>query len=209
MADSPRYTPNARTEISFSEKKSTFIGCVDSVDSPQDVSATLDVYALAHPTANHRVWAYLCDSAGRQTQSCNDDGEPRGTAGMPVLRAIQYSGMVNVLVVVVRYFGGTKLGAGGLVRAYGRAASLALEATPRRMLVDTETCIVTASYASIGALQNLFSENGIEVLSEHFSEDVEFTVRVARTRVASTIQAIMDVTRGNASISRQQNGRIE
>ncbi len=68
-ADSPRYTPNARTEISFSEKKSTFIGCVDSVDSvdsPQDVSATLDVYALAHPTANHRVWAYLCESAGRQ-----------------------------------------------------------------------------------------------------------------------------------------------
>ena len=115
---------SARAE--FEEKRSVFIGHIERCDTEEEAQAFVKKIKKEYGDATHNVFAYLMQ--GEIIARYSDDGEPQGTAGMPVLDAIRKSGVRNVCVVVTRYFGGTLLGAGGLVRAYSHAASLAIEA---------------------------------------------------------------------------------
>ena len=111
-------------QIEFTEKKSLFIGYAISVSSEEEAQAIIKQKKKEYADATHNVYAYMIgDSIARYS----DDNEPQGTAGMPTLNSIRMSGISDVLVVVTRYFGGILLGAGGLVRAYSTAASMALE----------------------------------------------------------------------------------
>ena len=113
----------------FEEKRSIFIGRAKRVDSEEEAQEFVKEIKKEHRDATHNVWAYLMQ--GEIVARYSDDGEPQGTAGMPVLDVIRKSGVRNVCVVVTRYFGGTLLGAGGLVRAYSHAAALAIEGAGR------------------------------------------------------------------------------
>jgi len=105
------------------EKKSRFIGYASRVNSEDDAKAFVSEVSRKHPKARHVAFAYVLTG----TAKTNDDGEPRGTAGLPIYNAITRRNLQNVVVVVVRYFGGTLLGKGGLIRAYGKAAGMAIE----------------------------------------------------------------------------------
>ena len=105
------------------EKKSRFIGYAAHVVSEDEAKAFIDKIRLEHPKARHVAFAYVLTG----TAKTSDDGEPRGTAGLPIYNMITRRNQSNIIVVVVRYFGGTLLGRGGLMRAYGKAAGLALE----------------------------------------------------------------------------------
>ena len=109
----------------FVEKKSRFIGYAKKICSEDEAKSYIGDVAREHPKARHIAFAYVLPNTART----NDDGEPRGTAGLPIYNVIVRRGLQNVVVVVVRYFGGTLLGKGGLIRAYGKAAGLAIEGT--------------------------------------------------------------------------------
>lgn len=119
-------TVRQEAHVDFEEKKSIFIGHAIRTDTEEEAQAFIKQLKKEYQDATHNVFAYLM--RGEIVARYSDDGEPQGTAGMPVLDVIRKSGVRNVCVVVTRYFGGTLLGAGGLVRAYSHAASLALEA---------------------------------------------------------------------------------
>ncbi|XVX20214.1 IMPACT family protein [Actinomycetota bacterium] len=122
-----RYATIARRGEAVTEvKRSRFLGVAERVDTEQDARAVIDAARKEHWDARHRCSAFVLGPDGQVARS-NDDGEPSGTAGAPILRAVQGHGVSDVVVVVTRWFGGVLLGAGGLVRAYGDAAVLALE----------------------------------------------------------------------------------
>lgn len=127
MADTILYTTlEGEGEAEFVEKKSVFIGHAAPVKSEEEAQAFVKKYKNQYMDARHNVWAYLMK--GEIIARYSDDGEPQGTAGVPVLDTIRKSGVTDAVVVVTRYFGGILLGAGGLVRAYSHTAKLALEA---------------------------------------------------------------------------------
>lgn len=127
MADAVLYTTlEGEGEAEFTEKKSVFIGHAKPVESEEEAQAYVKKQKSAYMDARHNVWAYLMK--GEIIARYSDDGEPQGTAGVPVLDTIRKSGVTDAVVVITRYFGGILLGAGGLVRAYSHTAKLALEA---------------------------------------------------------------------------------
>ncbi|MBQ9087085.1 MAG: YigZ family protein [Clostridia bacterium] len=128
MSENPELFTTVRQEahVEFEEKRSVFIGHALRTDTEEEAQAFVKQMKKQYQDATHNVFAYLM--RGETVARYSDDGEPQGTAGMPVLDVIRKSGVRNVCVVVTRYFGGTLLGAGGLVRAYSHSASLALEA---------------------------------------------------------------------------------
>ena len=127
----------------FTEKKSVFISRAFFVRDEEDVASALEEIKKAHPEAKHHVWAYALSSGAKRF---TDDGEPSGTAGMPVLKVIEMSGLQDVFVVVTRYFGGILLGAGGLTRAYTRSTAGVLEASGRARIVEVVPFEITCGY---------------------------------------------------------------
>lgn len=138
--------PDGISEQYLEIKKSRFIGRAGFADSREAALAFVETMRADYPDARHHCWAYLVgDPATNASAAMNDDGEPSGTAGKPILNVIQHKGIGDVVVVVARYFGGIKLGAGGLVRAYAGATEAALAQLPvvehepmarRRLILD-------------------------------------------------------------------------
>ena len=152
--------------------------------------------------ATHNCWAYVVGAPGSTDRvGMSDDGEPHGTAGRPMLTVLLHSGIGEIAAVVTRYYGGTKLGTGGLVKAYGGVVQEALADMPRAERVDSVDVIVRVSYAAIGALQQLWPEFEAELLEQRFEVDAEFSVRVARVRLPAMERAIQNATRGTAVIA--------
>lgn len=152
------------------------------------------------PDATHNVPAYLIGHGASLIAHCGDDGEPSGTAGRPVLAVLRGSGLGDVVVVVTRYFGGTKLGTGGLVRAYGDAAREVLEAIPRARRVATHVVRMTVPYALFERARQLVREHHGEVLDESFGAEVTITARLAVAEYASVEDGVQELTRGTAEI---------
>lgn len=136
--------PAREYQIEYVVKKSRFIARLEPVSNRQEVNAAVAQARSDYPDARHHCWAYLLGRPADATNAgMSDDGEPAGTAGKPILNVLQHGHLGDVLVIVIRYFGGIKLGAGGLVRAYGTATQQALETAPfqvRRELVQVLVC---------------------------------------------------------------------
>ena len=129
--------------------------------------------------ASHNVPAYIVGYGASVVTHCNDDGEPSGTAGRPALAVLTGSGLGDVVVVVTRYFGGTKLGTGGLVRAYSDSVRAVLEVLPRAEKVETHTLMIALPYNWLERLRLLVTAHHGEVLDETFAADVTMTARFA------------------------------
>jgi uncharacterized YigZ family protein len=181
----------AETEV----KKSKFVAVAAPVDSPSQAMAF--VRANGDAKASHNCFAY---KIGQSTRS-SDDGEPGGTAGMPMLSAIEGSGFDNVAVLVTRYYGGTQLGAGGLVRAYGGAAAKALEGAPSKVTYPVVDALIDApSFADLGGIYNSMEAHGAVKEDEEFCDDggVHVQVTVERRRAKRLGDALRDATQGRA-----------
>lgn len=144
----------------FIEKKSKFIGYAKHVSSEEEANRFIAEIKSKHWDAKHNVYAYVLGENG-ETQRSTDDGEPSGTAGRPVLEIIKGDRLTNVAIVVTRYFGGVLLGTGGLVRAYSKAAKLALENSIKVQPVRMKTIAVCADYDFVGKIQNFLIQKEV------------------------------------------------
>ena len=170
-------TVKQEAHADFEEKRSIFIGHATRVDREEDALAFIKQLKKQYADATHNVFAYLM--RGETVARYSDDGEPQGTAGMPVLDVIRKSGVRNVCVVVTRYFGGTLLGAGGLVRAYSHAASLALEAAQIITYEPYTEYELRCGYSEYQKYNVILSNEGALIDSTEFGADVcvRFAVR--------------------------------
>ncbi len=156
---------------------SRFIADLEPAGSVEEARAHLARVRERHPTASHNVPAFVIGHGNSIITHCSDDGEPSGTAGRPALAVLQGSGFGNVSVVVTRYFGGTKLGTGGLVRAYGDAVREVLKAVKPAVLLPTTTLMFAAPYRLYDQAVRLMEAHKGQVLETEFLEDVTITVR--------------------------------
>ena len=180
----------------FIDRKSRFISHVMPVSSEAAAIEYLNKIRSEYPDARHNVYAYVIDENNIFRYS--DDGEPSGTAGMPVLDTIRKSGLVDVIVVVTRYFGGTLLGTGGLVHAYGTSATEGLKAAG---IVTRSLCdIVDArvNYSMLGSVQHKLMTDGYMLEDTIYGEDVTFRICSPIHTTAALIAELTDLTNGTA-----------
>lgn len=159
----------------FKEKMSKFLSFAIYVDNAEDAKAKIKAYQNEYHDARHVCWAYMIGPQRTEWQ-LNDNGEPSGTAGKPILGQINSKELTNVLVVVVRYFGGIKLGTPGLIAAYREAARLALEDAGKKEVHETETVTVSFPYVSSNDVMKIVKSEEIEVLSRVFDNACEMTL---------------------------------
>ena len=178
------------------EKKSKFFANVKPVDNEPDAIEFLNSIRSKYPDARHHVYAYVIDENNIFRYS--DDGEPSGTAGMPVLDTIRKAGIVDAVVVVTRYFGGTLLGTGGLVRAYSGAAKQGLEAANTIIRQLCDIVAVTVDYSLVGKIQYMLSSGGYMLEDTVYGNEVTFMVCSPLDMTDRLINEIIDLTNARA-----------
>lgn len=197
MPESKRYPVPAReTRVEIWVKNSRFIATLAPVFSVEEARAFIDGMRQKFADATHNVPAYVVGHGPSVIAHCNDDGEPSGTAGRPVLAVLQGSGLGDAALVVTRYFGGTKLGTGGLVRAYGDAARAVVDETPRAERVATFTVQVTVPYARFEPLHLLLVGYGGQILDETFAAEVTVTAQMAQETLPAFQEALRELSNG-------------
>lgn len=154
----------------YKEKGSKFISYAYPVSSLDDVQIHLQSTAELHPSARHICYAYAI-GLDREVRRMNDAGEPSGTAGKPIYGQIRSHNLTNTLIVVVRYFGGTKLGVGGLISAYKAAANDAILNANLEEYTEYQTFIISGSHNETGALQTILNKYRIEVIEDRYTTD--------------------------------------
>ena len=180
----------------LTEKKSKFIASVSPVSDENEALEFLKAVKSEYPDATHNVYAYVIDENNIFRYS--DDGEPGGTAGMPVLDAIRKEGLVDVIVVVTRYFGGTLLGTGGLVHAYGSCAKqgIGFSEIIIRTLCNIISCEV--DYSLVGKLQHFAAGKKLIIEDTVYSDSVVFYISCKIPDTESVIKKLADLTNGKA-----------
>ena len=178
----------------FVEKRSRFIGYCKPVSSSDEAIAYINEIKSRHWDARHNVYAYVIRSEGVSRYS--DDGEPQGTAGIPVLDAVRKRGITDCVVVVTRYFGGVLLGAGGLVRAYSAAAKLAIDAAGERDMVMCSVCSLSCSYTVYGKLPALIAGFGGSVDNSSFADGVSLVFHLPEDELIPFNKALSEETSG-------------
>jgi uncharacterized YigZ family protein len=185
----------ARAEIVVINSR--FIATTAPAFSVEEARAFIARIRAEFIDASHNVPAFLIGFGTSVTAHCNDDGEPSGTAGRPALAVLQGSGLGDVAVVVTRYFGGTKLGTGGLVRAYGDAVKAVLAVLPRAEKIPTHTVMLACEYPYFERVRLLVQAHHGQVLDEDFGADVTITARFAVWHLEPFQNALLDLTRGS------------
>ena len=184
----------------FVVKKSVFIGYASPANTEGEARAFIEKIRAHHSDATHNVSAYLINDGKNFAIRYDDDGEPKGSAGKAVLKVIQNKGLSNVVVVVTRYFGGIKLGYGGLVKAYSDAASLAIENAGIVEVYETERFEVTFPYNLFHAVKETVDDAGGRVVNEEYGELVKFTVETRRGEAKPLIELLTERTRGRIKV---------
>lgn len=173
--------PAQSLELEYEVKKSRFIARVGLARNREEAMAMLAQAKIDYPDARHHCWAYLLGNA--HSAAMSDDGEPSGTAGKPILNVLQHKGVGDVMLVVTRYFGGIKLGAGGLVRAYSAAAQQVMEALPTHSRVLTEQRRIRAGFATEQMVRHWLGLHEGEVNHAEYGECVEMLIELPQTRL--------------------------
>ncbi len=188
--------PSRDSESEFVEKKSRFIGRIWGTDSEEEALERIKAMRQQHWDATHNVYAYIIH--GGPTRF-TDDGEPSGTAGMPVLEVLRGAGVENVCCVVTRYFGGTLLGTGGLVRAYGKAARDALNEAGISLKQLWKRLDLILPYSFYERLRQEVERSGGVVADTEYGADVCLHVLLPADRSAAFEARVTDLTRGNVA----------
>ncbi len=181
----PSYpTPADTVETEIEVKKSRFIALATKVTVRQEALAFIEQAKRDFPDARHHCWAYLLGNPTSASSAAqNDDGEPSGTAGKPILNVIQHKGIGDVVVVVVRYFGGIKLGAGGLVRAYSGAAEAVMSILPVESTLAMQQLILTMDFAKEQLLRHWLGQHQGEIETVDYAAEVSVIVSVPQQEI--------------------------
>ncbi|MGC9397672.1 MAG: IMPACT family protein [Anaerolineae bacterium] len=188
--------PAAETRVEMRVVNSRFIASLAPAFGVEAARAFIARIEEEFSDASHNVPAFLIGHGASVIAHCSDDGEPSGTAGRPALAVLRGSGLGDVVVVVTRYFGGTKLGTGGLVRAYSDAVREVLRVTPLAEKVATHTLLMATPYALFEPVRLLIERHGGQILEEDFAADVTITAQVAVDRFPAFQQALRDLSGG-------------
>jgi len=187
----------ARAELI--EKKSRFIATVRPVTAEAEALALLAEMRKEFSDATHNVYAYILRE--NNIARFSDDGEPGGTAGMPVMEVLKQEELTDVAVVVTRYFGGTLLGAGGLVRAYSKTAKLGIDAAHMATMTYGADVQISVSYDLYGKLQYLLEQEKLPVGESEFGEEVSVTAFVRVEDIPALEKKITEATNGRATVT--------
>lgn len=182
----------------FIEKKSRFIGYVKPVKTQEEAVSFINEIKSKHWDATHNVYAYVLKENNIQRYS--DDGEPSGTAGVPVLDVILKNGLVDVCVVVTRYFGGTLLGAGGLVRAYSHGSKIAVEAGGIITMAPCSILTVSVNYSFYDSLNILLNDYGANIENTEFADKITVTFSLKQEKVTALNDKLIDQSYGQYSL---------
>lgn len=176
--------PATQHQVELSIKNSRFITTIAHTPDKKSADAFIQSLRDLHPSANHNCWAFV---AGKPDDSrlwgCSDDGEPKGTAGRPMLNVLSHSGLGEISVVVTRYFGGIKLGTGGLVRAYSQAVREGLESLPLTTVVPKTPLRLSAEFALTGQLEHLLNQYCVEINHRDWQEQLLIEGEIELTRL--------------------------
>ena len=190
----------------YEEKKSRFIAKVYSVSTEQEANEYIEAARKKYWDARHNCYAFII-GANSEVTRCSDDGEPSGTAGKPILEVISGMGVYNCLVIVTRYFGGTLLGTGGLVRAYTKACKDALEDSALARVVSGEEYMVVVDYSFVGKIQRIAEDMNATITNTEYLEKVSFTIQI---EAGSSIEKkIIEGTNGKATVTKNCDLLIE
>jgi len=201
-------TVNKKGNNEINIQKSRFIGYVKRVQSEEEAQAFIQSIRKKHFDATHNCFAYMIGE-NDQIQKANDDGEPSGTAGIPILEVLKRQKLKNTAVVITRYFGGVKLGAGGLIRAYSRATVEAIKATGvvKRQLMQTFK--VTVDYTLIGRLENEIHQSNYILSHTDYLENVSFHILVPIDDGQPFKKWIINLTNDKATIEKLDQTYVE
>ncbi len=183
----------------FTEKRSRFIANVSPVQNEEEALSFLSKIKAEHREARHNVYAYVCRE--NNISRFSDDGEPSGTAGLPVLNALLGKGITDACIVVTRYFGGILLGAGGLARAYGKSAGDGILAAGICEMIDSSIFSVTLDYPLLGKIQHVIEQQGYQILDTEFGVMPSLSVCTEKERGNELIKTLTDATGGKISIT--------
>lgn len=183
-------------------ERSRFIATIAHTPTPAAARALIDAMRAEFADATHNCWAFVAGPPASTAHiGLSDAGEPHGTAGRPMLDVLLHSGIGEVGAVVTRYFGGVKLGKGGLVRAYGGAVQHALATLPTRLRIERVTFAVSIPYGDVELLKRVLTDFDAETLEENYSADVRYVAAVPASRSDAFVAALADGTAGRASIA--------
>lgn len=183
------------------EKKSRFIADLRPVESEAEALAFLEETKKKHWDARHNCYAWIIGKQG-EMKRCSDDGEPSQTAGKPMLDVLEGEGVTNVCAIVTRYFGGTLLGTGGLVRAYSGAVQAGLAESTVLVVKPARKIAVTTDYNGVGKIQYMLGTNEITILDSLYTDRVVLTVLVPDEDVETFEKGIIELTSGRSELER-------
>lgn len=203
-APSARYqVPAARHSAELIIERSRFLCTIERVQSPAEAQQFVRELQQQYAAATHNCWAYVAGPPGSSAHiGLSDDGEPHGTAGRPMLTVLSHAPIGEIAAVVTRWYGGVKLGTGGLARAYGGAVQEALATLPLTWRVDRVSLTVRVEYTVVTPVRQLFEQLEAQVAGEDYAEHVSYAVAVARDQVPALERALADLTRGRAVVER-------
>lgn len=204
---SPRYPiPAQRFRSEIEVERSRFITTVQEVSSPEAAQEFVAELKSEFPDANHNCWAYLVGPPGSSDRiGLSDDGEPHGVAGKPMLTTLQHSGLGDTAVVVTRYFGGVKLGKGGMVKAYTAAVQTTLEKLPHGQRISWANLEITFDYSLLTPLQRRLEEFEVDTLQSIYADKVNLKIRLPEEKLEGFKQMFADLTAGQGELVVIQN----
>ena len=176
----------------YTEKRSRFLSFALPVRTPDEVKTQVDAYRKKYYDARHVCWAYML-GPDRTTFRANDDGEPSSTAGKPILGQINSNNLTDILIIVVRYFGGIELGTSGLIVAYRTAAAEAIAAARIEERTIDETITITFEYPHLNSVMRIVKEDKPDVLTQSFELTCEMTLRIRQSRMDALKSRLLKV----------------
>lgn len=205
MADSARYPiPSRVHRVDETIQRSRFITTAAHAPDAEAAQAFIQAIRDEFPDATHHCWAFVAGPPASTTHiGMSDDGEPHGTAGRPMLTSLLHGGVGEIVAVCTRYYGGVKLGTGGLARAYSGGVKLALETLPTDEKVTRVWLVVTVGYADVDGMQRLIDELDIVVENEEYGAEVQYVLGVPSPDEQVLRTSVGDLTRGKGRVEVQ------
>ncbi len=194
-------------EAEYVVQKSRFIAHALPVESYEEARSFVAEIKEEYRDATHNVPAVICGPK-QEIQWASDDGEPGGTSGLPVLKMLAGEGLTNLVMVITRYFGGIKLGTGGLARAYTTAAGLGLDAAGRCEVRDSSLLVYEFDYSYISKLQNLAADGKFEIVDPEYTDIVRTGIRCMSEYTEEIKGMMANLTNGKALLKREEKGQI-
>jgi len=202
--------PAGRCQHEITVQKSRFLATIDRASSTERARGVIEAVRKEHPSATHHCWAFQAGLPGSSgVVGSSDDGEPHGTAGRPILEVLLHASVGEVVAVVSRWYGGVKLGKGGLARAYSEAVARALESAPTALRTELTTLALSVGYSDLEGVRRATQEHFGRVLSETFGEAIRYQVALPSVLVDSFCGLLAESTAGRVLVEKVDNERGE